>query len=411
MHVGIMIEALRSAWKGLPLPQGARRAISPVLWGGLDRFFEMRLQRRPHDVLPGTVKVAGFFSESHGIAASAKRCGYALEEEVETELVDLGTLTHAALLKRPARKFTPGGAWIFHVNPPELVVALVSVGAEAFEQAFLAGYWAWELPQAPPLWLRRKTLLDEVWAPSAYTAQALRFGGGAPVRVVPHPVGAGDEAAPRDAFRAALGLPLDKFIVAVLFDFRSSLARKNPFGAITAFKQAFGDDPGVLLVIKAQRGDVAPVLRAEIQAVAGSNIRFIDEIWREEDATRLIASADALLSLHRAEGFGLTLAEAMAAGTPVIATHWSGNVDFMQGFEGLVSATTTPVQDTQGIYAGQRWAEPDIAQAAALLQRLRADASWRRSLSEHGLKLVRQHLDPAVYRASLGAKFWAAVRR
>lgn len=408
---GIMIGTLRSAWKGLPLPQGARRAISPALWGGLDRFFEMRLRRRPHDALPGTVKVAGFFSESHGIAASAKRCADALDSlGVETERVDLGMPTHAALLNRPTQHFAPGGAWIIHVNPPELVVALKTIGAEAFARSFLAGYWAWELPQAPPQWLRRKALVDEVWAPSAYTADALQ-GGATPVRVVPHPV-ALKPPRNRGAARAALGLPADAFIVASLLDFRSSLARKNPLAAIAAFREAFGGEASALLVIKAQHGDHAPALRGELaEAARTTNIRLIDETWPLERAEALIGGADALLSLHRAEGFGLTLAEAMAEGTPVVATNWSGNVDFMRDYDALVQATTIPVQDAQGIYAGQVWAEPDIAQAAALLRRVRDDAAWRHDLSESGRALVRDRLGLDVYRTALGPAFWAAIRR
>ncbi len=413
-----MIEGLRNAWKGLPLPAGARRAISPAIWGGLDRFFEMRLRRRPHEVLPGSVKVAGFFSESHGIAASAKRCAAALEDlGIDFETVDLGPLTHASLLKRPERGLAPGGAWIFHVNPPELVVALASIGASALAQSLVAGYWAWELPEAPPLWLRRKALVDEVWAPSAYTARALADGSATPVRVVPHPMGVTAEPVPTEAppflaWRPVLRLPSDKFIVTTLFDFRSSLARKNPFAAIAAFRKAFGDDPSVLLVIKTQHGHTAPALRAELKAAATApNIRFIDEIWREQDAIGLIGSADVLLSLHRAEGFGLTLAEAMAMGTAVIATDWSGNVDFMRGYEGLVSATTRPVEDAQGIYAGQVWAEPNIDQAAALLQRLRTDLALRRSLAERGRALVKEHLSADSYLAAMGPAFRAAIGR
>lgn len=407
-----MIESIRPAWKALPLPKAARRAISPALWSGIDRLFELRLRRRRRQVMPGPAKVAGFFSESHGIAASAHRCANALEAlGVETERVDLGSPTHAALLLRqPPRQYGPGGAWIFHVNPPELVVALAMVGAQALAESFLAGYWAWELPRAPALWLRRKALVDEVWAPSTYTAGALAAGADTIVRVVPHPISS-LPALDRLALRAQLGLPPDKFIVATLFDFRSSFARKNPLGAISTFRHAFGDDPSALLIVKAQHGECAPQLRAQLHAENMANICLIDESWSLPRAQALIGASDVVLSLHRAEGFGLTPAEAMAAGTPVIATNWSGNIDFMRGYEALVDARLTPVEDAQRIYAGQTWAEPDVAQAAALLRRLRADEGFRQKLVSHGRSLVEGRLSLDAYRRALGPAFWTAVTR
>lgn len=407
-----MIGLARALWKALPLPVSVRRTVSPAIWSGLERTFERQLQRGAHGVVPGSVKVAGFFSESHGIAASAKRCADALEAlGVETERIDLGELSHLALLRKPKQRFEPGGAWIVHANPPELVAALATIGERAFANAFLAGYWAWELPQAPALWIRRKALVDEVWAPSAFTAKALQADNGTQVRVVPHPLVC---LAPSDRARAraALNLPADAFISAVLFDFRSSFARKNPLGALAAFQRAFDDDPNVLLVIKAQHGALAPKLSAELSAATqAANIRYIDDIWTLERAHALIEAADVLVSLHRAEGFGLTLAEAMALGTPVVATAWSGNLDFMAGYEGLVPARETPVADTQAIYAGQVWAEPDIAHAATLLQRMRADSIWRESLVARGRALVEERLGLKAYADSLGPAFWAAVRR
>ena len=392
----------------MPLPHAVRRAVTPAFWGALERIAERRFKRTPHTVAPGPVHVAGFFSESHGIAASAKRCADAMEAlGLETHRVDLGALSHVALMQRPARHYAPGGAWIVHANAPEFVVALATLGAETVAQSFLAGYWAWELPEAPSAWKRRVALADEIWAPSTFTARAL----GAGVRVVHHPAPRAS-ALTRAEARALLGLPTDRFIAATLFDFRSSFARKNPLGALNAFQRGFGDDESALLIIKAQHGDVAPELSAALQANARGNVRVIDEIWPDERAQALIAAADVVISLHRAEGFGLTLAEAMAAGTPAIATAWSGNLDFMApDYEGLVRAGETQVEDAQAIYAGQRWAAPDVTQAVQLLQRLRSDAAWRRSLEETGRRLVQERLGLEAYGKSLGPAFWAAVRR
>ncbi len=406
-----MIEETRSLWRSLPLSQRLRQAMSPLIWGGLDRFFELKMRRGTPNVLRGTVKVAGYFAESHGIAASAKRCADALEKlNLPVERVDLGAPTHVSLLQRPKQRFAPGGAWIFHVNPPELVVALACVGEDALKQAFVAGYWSWELPRAPTLWLRRKALVDEVWTPSTHTAQALKDNSVTPVRVVPHPIGLVSDSDLRIISRQRLQLPATKFIAATLFDFRSSFARKNPLGAINAFREAFGEDPTVMLVVKAQHGNFAPAQYAELaQAAAAANIAVIDEIWSDSDAKCLASAADVLLSLHRAEGFGLTLAEAMAAGTPVIATGWSGNTELMSDYGTEVKFTPRPIEDPQGIYSGQDWAEPDIAHAAALLRRLRADHDWRQSLIARGRRLVEQRLSLGAYRASLGRAFAAAI--
>lgn len=399
----------RALWKALPIPPGVRRTVSPAVWGALERNYERRLRRVPHEVVPGPVHVAGFFSESHGIAASAKRCADAMEAlGLETHRVDFGQLSHLALLRKPAQRYASRGAWIIHANAPEYVAALATIGPDAFANAFLAGYWAWELPDAPPAWKRRMALADEIWAPSAYTAHAL----GPDVRVVPHPMIAAPAISRADA-RALLGLPADGFIAATLFDFRSSLARKNPLGALEAFRRAFGDDANALLIIKAQHGDIAPSLSSTLKERArDANVRVIDEIWSGDRAAALIAAADVLVSLHRAEGFGLTLAEAMAAGTPVIATAWSANLDFMApDYEGLVPARETPVEDKQAIYAGQFWAEPDLACAAELMKRVRSDAAWRASLEETGRRLVHERLGLDAYRESLSPAFWAAVQR
>ena len=183
------------------------------------------------------------------------------------------------------------------------------------------------------------------------------------MRIVPHPLFLQDyadiEPAPRER----------PFQAVMLFDFNSSAARKNPQGAIAAFARAFGDDPQVLFTIKCQGGAAYPQAFAQLQAAVPANVRLVDEIWPYARVKSLIAGADVLISLHRGEGFGLTMAEAMALGVPVVATAFSGNLDFMDAdCAMLVGSTPTPVVDPQGVYRSQSWAEPDLDAAAEALK-------------------------------------------
>ncbi|MET0272955.1 MAG: glycosyltransferase family 4 protein, partial [Phenylobacterium sp.] len=147
-----------------------------------------------------------------------------------------------------------------------------------------------------------------------------------------------------------------------------------------------------------QNGDLFPDLLASLRAKAPSNVRIIDEVWAYQDVKRLIAGADALVSLHRAEGFGLVLAEAMALRTPVVATAFSGNLDFMdETCALLVPSHPVQVADPQGIYRGQSWAEPDVTAAAQALVRLRNEPDLRERLAEAGQRMVAQKLSPQAW--------------
>jgi glycosyltransferase involved in cell wall biosynthesis len=347
------------------------------------------------------VKIVGLFSETSGIATSARLCVRAFEAlGVPVARVDVsgGGLDLSHRLAAP----TPAGAWIFHLNPRELLAALAALGPRRVVGPRY-GYWAWELPRAPAAWLKDAAVVDEVWAPSRYTAQALT-GARAPVRVVPHPLFvedyAGVEPTPRQA----------PFHAVTVFDFNSSAARKNPQGVIEAFRRAFGEDPACALTLKTQNGDRFPDLLAALRAQAGANVRIVDEVWPYAEVKRLIAGADALVSLHRAEGFGLTPAEAMALGTPVLATAFSGVLDFLdETCAVLVPYRLVPVADPQGVYRGQSWAEPDLDAAAEGLKRLRGDAWLRSTLAEAGRKQVAERLSPQAWFASLPASVQAAA--
>lgn len=341
----------------------------------------------------GPLRVVGLFSATHGIARGAILTCRALEYlGVPFERIDA-----SRLVRGETDRFDHQGSalgWIIQMNPPELL-DLIRFGGPDLLQGPRFGYWAWELPRAPDAWRAAAGHVEEIWAISTYTASAFQSFS-RPVRTLPHPLVAEDYQAVTPAPRRTA------FSAIALFDFNSSAARKNPHGAIQAFQEAFGDDPSARLTIKTQNGGRYPQVMQSLQEISGGNIEILDEVWDHDRVLQEIKGADVLVSLHRAEGFGLTMAEAMALGTPVLATAWSGNLDFMDDHCAmLVPYTLTPVVDEQGIYAGQSWADADVSLAACHLKRLRAEPEYGRRMAGAALQMVRDRLSPERWFADL----------
>jgi glycosyltransferase involved in cell wall biosynthesis len=161
-------------------------------------------------------------------------------------------------------------------------------------------------------------------------------------------------------------------------DARSSFSRKNPEAALRAFRMAFGRSDAAKLVLKLTGPD-EELARFErsVAALLGNDIEILKKQLSDTALADLYRSADAYLSLHRSEGFGLPLLEAMAHGMPVVATGWSGNLDFMPPDDcNLVPFRLVPVSDVSAIYSDSVWADPDIEAAATMLRRLANDTDY-----------------------------------
>jgi glycosyltransferase involved in cell wall biosynthesis len=208
------------------------------------------------------------------------------------------------------------------------------------------------------------------------------------------------------------------FVFAFMFDVHSHLTRKNPSAIIAAFRRAFPHRKDVRLVLKSVNGAADPDGYRELRdCAAGAPIDFYDEAWPAQEVHDLMAACDAYVSLHRSEGTGLTIAEAMACGKPVITTDWSGNTDFADISNSFpVAYELTTVASNVGPYrAGETWAEPDVEHAAWLMRQVVDDSSlaarrgqaarrrMRRDFSEEAVAaLVRQRFDAIRSRNRLG---------
>ncbi len=233
-----------------------------------------------------------------------------------------------------------------------------------------------------------------------------------PVIRVPYPVEP-DAVASAGLTRARLGLAESAFLFLSILDFHSVSERKNPLGLIRAFKEAFAVHEGAHLVVKTARGRFDRKSYEAICAAArGHNILVIDEVLPRGEVNALYSIADAYVSVHRSEGFGLTLLEAMSAGLPVIATGYGGNTDFMNATNSLLVdyELVELASDFKPYKRGWRWAEPDLAQAAALMRRLYEDREGAKGLGEAARASVVAELHPRTVGAMLRERL-DAVRR
>lgn len=242
-------------------------------------------------------------------------------------------------------------------------------GPELFADRYTIGLWAWEV-EAFPDWLAAKAeYVDEIWANSTFSARAIAAQVDKPVFAFSLPVA---EPVGPFAGRTELNLPAG-FLVLFVFDFDSVAARKNPLGAVQAFRRAFAAGEGPQLLIKTVNAARHPREAAELRAAAADrpDIEIRDGYLSPGHQRSLMNACDLYLSLHRSEGFGLTLAEAMAHGKPVVATAYSGNLDFMSDDMGfLVPFRLAEIGPGRAPYpAFGRWAEPDLDSAARALRR------------------------------------------
>ncbi len=330
--------------------------------------------------------VAGLHRAASGIGQAARSLADVLETGGRrVRRVDLSEVFGQCDLPADARlesmPQTAAGTLVLHVNAPETDRALLALRHFRPKRWRIIGVWAWETSRAPEAWRAPSRRLSEIWAPSQFAADAIKAVAEAPVRIAPHAVAAPEEAVPD---RARFGLPDDALVFLAMADGRSSLHRKNPSGAIAAFRRALPDAPQARLIIKLRNVDEESLAELTAEAVGDPRIAILDAGLDDQSKWSLIASCDAFVSLHRAEGFGLPIAEAMALGKPVVATGWSGNMDFMNADNALpVGFRLTAVDDPTGRYRADTesvWAEPDIDGAADAMRRLALDENLRRRI-------------------------------
>lgn len=288
---------------------------------------------------------------------------------------------------------TPYNINLIHINPPDLAIAYLTLKKSIWEDKYNIAFWLWELEDFPDEWVNCFNLLDEIWTPSEFVSNSIRKKTSLPVHTMLYPISApANESFDRKYFK----LPEDKFLFLCMYDSNSMTERKNPIAAINAFIEAFKpSDLHVGLVVKINNPDIKDLNSIRSYFKEYSNIFIIQEIMTKIEVNSLIKNVDVLVSLHRAEGFGLPLAEAMLLGTPTIATNWSANTEFMNQDTGcMVDYKLITLEKDYGVFKkGNKWADPNIKQAAMYMKKLYTDKPFYNIISENAQTYIENNLN------------------
>lgn len=353
------------------------------------------------------VNLVGYFRADLGIGESARCMARACDAAMlPTALIDLrlpcknpmGDTTFLARLQTTA----PHPVNIVHVDPPGMRDLDHHHGRDLRHGKYTIGYWAWELSEFPDAWIQYASFCDEIWAPSRFAAEAIAEKVPVPVLAMPHAV---SFPRPSGEFRTKFGLARDKFLFLFLYDLNSYSERKNPAAVMEAFRRSGLAGKGAALVIKVHNSTANPDdfarLRREALEIPGTTL--IDATLSRTEIYELESACDCFVSLHRSEGFGFAVAEAMYLGKPVISTDWSATAEFIDETNGCpVRASLVALDRNHGPYAkGQIWAEPDTAHAAEWMQRLFADHALAARLGAAAQRTIEEKFSPS----AMGARY------
>lgn len=286
---------------------------------------------------------------------------------------------------------------IFHINADQMLRVYTTLGEDFFTDRFNISYPFWELALFPKEWTPFLKMMDEVWAPTEFIQEALSNALGK--EAVYMPVGV-QLPSVKNIDRDHFGIPHDKYVFLMTFDFFSYIHRKNPWAVVRAFILAFPNkNENAGLVIKVMNANTSDEGWKELMEIAACDKRIviINKVMQTEELLSLKLACDCYVSLHRAEGLGRGPMEAMLLGKPTIVTNYSGSTDYAQKTNScLVDYSLVPVQEGQYVHwSDQVWADPDIEHAAWHMRRLANDATLSSDLGKEAQQFIANNFSPS----------------
>lgn len=382
------------------VPPNVRQKVKRML---LKKAFPIEKATSTHSYVTGTrgVNLLGYSRAEMGIGESCRIAA----NNLEAAHIPFGILnftgTNSARMEDLSwvHKEITGPNYninLLHVNAEQMTEIYAQYGNTLFQNRYTIGYWHWELPDFPDEWLEGFSLVDEVWVPSTFVADSIALKSPVPVVKIPHSI---DVKIKEPRNRTYFHLPEDAFLFLSMYDVKSYQERKNPKAVVEAFKAAFRPDDasvGLVLKVNSYRSGTAELRALDSLIEDYQNIYLITDTISRNDINALLNVTDCFVSLHRSEGFGLGLAEAMFLGKPVIGTNWSSNTDFMNISNSCpVDYRLIRVGDDFGPYkAYQHWADPDVEQAALYMKRLTADKEFYHRIALAGQRNIKENFSP-----------------
>ncbi|KRG69611.1 glycosyltransferase [Pseudoxanthomonas dokdonensis] len=348
------------------------------------------------------INMIGFFRGQFGIAESARNYARALlSMDIPVALNDIGEELEIPSgddsLDQLIVDSLPYAITIICVNPDHLELALRKIDTKD-RRGYIFASWFWELEKIPDEWQTAINQVDEIIVSSSFIEQAFKLRTDKPILKAAPPI---RQLQSSGLGRRDFGIDENVFLFVNSFDFNSRIARKNPYATISAFQQAFPEGTEkVQLLIKTSNAIAYLDELQELRKLAAQDRRISirDELIESAHFVSLLACANVYVSLHRSEGFGLGIAEAMSLGKPVIATAWSGNMEYMTTRNSfLVGYALSEIKSGQyPASEGQLWADPDICLAANFMRQLFVNPELARTVGEKAARDIREQLNPAL---------------
>lgn len=409
MNLYVRTPELRERFPGVPGPDTGtfERYVRDVLVAdgtvpaqlAPARVPEMPMPMAPTESLQPGVNVIAYFTAESGVGQAARL----MLAGIDAAGIPHATVTYDTAPGRSTHQFSEHGVDkaiydtnLVCVNADVIRTANHWMGERLRDHRYRIGLWWWETSTFPEMFDPSFDVVDEVWVGSEFVGDAIRQRTNKPVTVIPMPVVVPPAVG---GARAAVGVPEDTFLVLYAYDFDSVFARKNPIGALEAYMSAFTPDDGCTLLLKSINGErhLEELEELRMAAAGRPDVVILDQYLDATTNRGLIAECDCYLSLHRSEGFGVTIAEAMAYARPVVATAYSANLEFMDDATGyLVPIAEGVVPAGAGPYAaGTTWGEPDIAAASTLLVQLRHNPDEAQAKALAAAEHIRVERSPA----------------